>query len=122
MTVTIPSGPIPDYGMQSLFVSGELESVSYGSIFGVDCGELVFDTGRPGKTLLVMGDSYDNAVVKALAAGFSKTYCVDLRSYAAELGHPFVMADYLGEHGIDCAVFIGGVDYFGETLLREGGH
>ena len=121
MTVTIPAGPIPDYGMQSLFVNGELESVSYGSVFGVDCGELVFDTGRPGKNLLVMGDSYDNAVVKALAAGFSKTYCVDLRSYASELRRPFVMADYLKEHRIDCVVFIGGVDYFGETLLREGG-
>ena len=121
MTVTIPSGPIPDYGMQSLFVSGELENVSYGSVFGVDCGELVFDTGRPGKNLLVMGDSYDNAVVKALAAGFSKTYCVDLRSYASELGRPFVMTDYLEEHAIDCVVFIGGVDYFGATLPREGG-
>lgn len=40
MTVTIPAGPIPDYGMQALFVAGELESVSYGSVFGVDCGDL----------------------------------------------------------------------------------
>jgi hypothetical protein len=31
------------------------------------------------------------------------------------------MADYLKEHRIDCVVFIGGVDYFGETLPREGG-
>ncbi len=121
MTISVPSGSIPDYGMQSLFVNGELESVSYGSVFGVDCGELVFDTGRPGKNLLVMGDSYDNAVVKPLAAGFSKTYCVDLRSFSSELGHPFVMADYLREHRIDCVVFVGGVDYFGATLPQEGG-
>ena len=120
MTFTIPAGPIPDYGMQSLFLSGELENVSYGSVFGVDCGELVLDTGKAGKNLLIMGDSYDNAVVKALAAGFSKTYCVDLRSYASELGHPFVMADYLREHEIDCVLFIGGVDYFGATLPQEG--
>ena len=122
MTVTIPAGQIPDYGMQALFVAGELENVSYGSVFGVDCGELVFDTGKAGKKLLVMGDSYDNAVVKPLAAGFSKTYCVDLRSFASELGRPFVMADYLREHDIDAVLFVGGIDYFGATLPdAEGG-
>ena len=121
MTVTIPVGQIPDYGMQSLFVAGELESVSYGNVFGVDCGELVFDTGRSGKNLLVMGDSYDNAIVKPLAAGFSKTFCVDLRSFESELGHPFVMADYIKDHGIDCVLFIGGVDYFGGTLPQAKG-
>ena len=122
MTVTIPVGPIPDYGMQALFVSGELESVSYGSVFGVDCGELIFDTGSPGKNLLVMGDSYDNAIVKALAAGFSKTYCVDLRSFESELGYPFVMGEYLKEHDINCVLLVGGVDYFGATLPQtEGG-
>ena len=122
MTVTIPSGPIPDYGMQSLFVSGELESVSYGSIFGVDCGELVFDTGRPGKTLLVMGDSYDNAIAKPLASCFSKSFFVDLRSYEAEVGHPFDMESYLSDNGIDVVLFVGAIDYFGGTLpLSKGG-
>ena len=122
MTVTIPAGQIPDYGMQALFVAGELENVSYGSVFGVDCGELVFDTGRPGKNLLVMGDSYDNAIVKPLAASFAKTCCVDLRSYASELGRPFVMAEFLREHDIDAVLFVGGIDYFGATLPTvEGG-
>ena len=122
MRVTIPAGTIPDYGMQALFVNGELENVSYGSVFGVDCGELHFKTGRDGKKLLVMGDSYDNAVVKLLAAGFAKTYCVDLRSYASELGRPFVMAEVLREHDIDTVLFVGGIDYFGATLpTAEGG-
>ena len=121
MTVSVPAGPIPDYGMQALFIAGELETVSYGSVFGVDCGELQLDTGRPGKNLLVMGDSYDNAIVKALAARFSKTFCVDLRSYASELGRPFAMAAYLKENAIDCVLLVGGVDYFGATLPREGG-
>ena len=116
MTYTIPAGVIPDYGMQALFVAGELESVSYGRIFGVDCGELFMDTGRPGRNLLVMGDSYDNAVVKALAASFSKTWCVDLRSFTGEVGHPFDMESYLREKEIDLVLIVGGVDYFGATL------
>ncbi len=122
MRVTIPAGELPDYGMQELFVGGELESVSYGLVFGVDCGELLLDTGRPGKNLLVMGDSYDNAIVKPLAASFSKTWCVDLRSYAGELGQRFDMASYLREKDIDLVLFVGGVDYFGGTLpSTEGG-
>ncbi len=122
MRVTIPVGELPDYGMQELFVGGELESVSYGLVFGVDCGELLLDTGRPGKNLLVMGDSYDNAIVKPLAASFSKTWCVDLRSYAGELGQCFDMASYLREKDIDLVLIVGGVDYFGGTLPSvEGG-
>lgn len=121
MTITIPAGQIPDYGMQALFVAGELENVSYGSVFGVDCGELVFDTDRPGKNLLVMGDSYDNAIVKPLAASFSKTYCVDLRSYEGEIGRPFDMESYLRDKEIDAVLFVGAIDYFGGTLPREGG-
>ena len=121
MTITIPAGQIPDYGMQALFAAGELENVSYGSVFGVDCGELVFDTGRPGKNLLVMGDSYDNAIVKPLAASFSKSYCVDLRSYEGEIGRPFDMESYLRDKEIDAVLFVGAIDYFGGTLPREGG-
>ena len=122
MTVTIPAGQLPDYGMQALFIAGELETVSYGSVFGVDCGELLLDTGRPGKNLLVMGDSYDNAIVKPLAASFSKTWCVDLRSYSSELGSPFVMDAFIKAHDIDCVLFVGGVDYFCGTLPdMEGG-
>ncbi len=121
--VTIPAGELPDYGMQELFVNGELENVSYGLVFGVDCGELLLDTGRPGRNLLVMGDSYDNALVKPLAAAFSKTWCVDLRSYAGEIGHPFDMESFLREKDIDLVLFVGGVDYFGATFptAAEGG-
>ena len=121
MTITIPAGQIPDYGMRALFAAGELENVSYGSVFGVDCGELVFDTGKPGKNLLVMGDSYDNAIVKPLAASFAKTYCVDLRSYEGEIGRPFDMESYLRDKEIDAVLFVGAIDYFGGTLPREGG-
>ena len=121
MTVTIPVGQIPDYGMQALFAAGELQNVSYGSVFGVDCGELVLDTGRPGKNLLVMGDSYDNAIAKPLASCFSKSFFVDLRSYEAEVGHPFDMESYLRDKGIDAGLFVGAIDYFGGTLPREGG-
>jgi len=122
MAVRIPYGPIPDYGMQQLFLNGELETVSYGSVFGVDCGELLLDTGKPGERLLVLGDSYDNALAKPLASGFSQCWFVDLRSYAAELGRPFALESWLKEHEVNRVLLVGGIDYFGETLPdAEGG-
>ena len=121
MRCSVPAGPIPDYGQQAQFAAGELEHVSYGAVFGGDYGELVFDTGEPGRTLLVMGDSYDNAIVKPLAALFSECRCVDLRAYEGETGRPFDMAQYLREYDVDCVLFVGAIEYFGGTLAQEEG-
>ena len=119
MTRTVYTGEISSYGEQARFVSGELAGVSYGAVFGGDYGELLFETGRPGKNLLVLGDSYDNALLEPLAAGFSKCCSVDLRAFSAETGHAFNMADYIREHEIDCVLFIAGIDYFA-GILAEG--
>lgn len=104
--------PLDDYGMQSQFIAGGLESFSYGDVFGGDYGELVFDTGRAGENLLVLGDSYDNAIIKALAGRFSTTYSVDLRAFATDTGSEFDMASYIKEHDIDKVLLIGGSEYF----------
>jgi len=107
------STPIPDYGRQDQFVAGELGTISYGRVFGEDGAELLLNTGKDGENLLVMGDSYDNAIIKALACGFSKTYSVDLRAYEAQ---SFDLKKYVDEHEIDSVLFIGGYDYFSATL------
>ena len=111
---------VPGYGAQERFVAGEPGTVSYGSIFGGDCGELLIDTGREGENLLILGDSYDNAIVIPLAAGYASTWCVDLRAYAAQTGHGFVMADFLREKEIDRVLLVAGIDYFGATLAQGG--
>ena len=120
MRFTVAGESIPAYGAQEGFVSGALESVSYGSVFGGDYGELLIDTGKAGENLLILGDSYDNAIVTPLAAGFSRTWCVDLRAYAAQTGHGFDMADYLREKEIDRVLLVAGIDYFGATLAQGG--
>lgn len=112
MHISVKGQELADYGRQAELIAGELEHVSYGSVFGGDSGELLFETDREGETLLVMGDSYDNALIKALAGSFSKTYVVDLRAYETDVGLPFDIYTYVQEHGIDKVLSIGSVIYY----------
>ena len=66
---------------------------------------------------MILGDSYDNAILKALAAGFANTWSVDLRAYEADSGKRFDFLPYLEEHDIDTVIFIGGVKFYSSTLL-----
>ena len=113
MTITANGYDIPDYGSVDAFIDGNIKTVSYGTVFGQDLGELIFDTGRDGENLLVLSDSYDNALIKPLAASFSKTYSIDLRAFSEDTGgFPFDLAAYIPEHSIDKVIVIGALEYF----------
>ena len=100
------------YGSEEQYRDGSLSAFSYGIFYGADEAEIVFDTGRPEReTLLVLGDSYDNAILKLLASHFNKTYSVDLRYYpCGEDG--FDLADYVRRNGIDRVLVVGSMLFF----------
>ena len=112
MTITVNGVPAEDYGAQSRLIAGEIDIPTYGEVYGGDFGEIIFDTGKEGENLLVIGESYDNAILKLLASHFSKTYSVDLRYYAANMGADFDFDAYVAEHSIDKVLLIGNIDYF----------
>lgn len=120
MNITVNGESVADYGNINGLVDGTLDSVSYASVYGGDMGEIVFDTGNDGENLLVIGESYDNAILKLLASHFSKTYAVDLRYYAPHIGKDFDFDEYVKTHDIDKVLLIGNVDYFtmGEFMIR----
>ena len=60
----------------------------------------------------VLGESYDNAILKLLSESFDKTYSVDLRYYEAKMGRSFNFSQYLQEHNISKVLLIGNIDYF----------
>lgn len=112
MDVTVNGEP-SDYGNQAAFFAGEGGVPSYGGFYGWDAGEVTFSTGRTDRgNLLILGESYDNAVVKMLAAHFNRTYAVDLRYYEAYMGEAFSFSSYVEEHGITQVLLIGNIDYF----------
>ena len=105
MTVTLDGQPAADYGNQG----GPL---SYSAIYGGDNGEVILDAGASGPNLLILGESYDNAVLKLLACHFGRVCAVDLRYYTALTGQDFSLSGYIRDHDIDRVVFMGNIDCF----------
>ncbi len=103
-----------DYGTQNL---AGLDNAIYGTYYGGDHGEIVFtNPSGNGETYLLIGESYDNAILKLLASHTSTLYSVDLRNYLALMHEPFDFVRYLEQNGIDKVVLIGNIDYF---LLQD---
>lgn len=100
------------YGAEQSYRDGSETDFTYGIFYGADEAEVIFDTGRPEReNILVLGDSYDNAILKLLASHFGKTYSVDLRYYpCGEEG--FDLADYIRRNKIDRVLIIGSVFFF----------
>ena len=105
MTVTLDGQPAADYGNQG----GPL---SYSTIYGGDNGEVILDAGASGPNLLILGESYDNAVLKLLASHYDTLYSVDLRYYAHTMGEPFDLSAYVQEHQITKVLLMGNIDFY----------
>ncbi len=114
MEITVNGEPAGDYGNQEAYFDGTAaEPLSYGNFYGGDFGQVVFDTGRADReNLLVVGESFDNAMLKLLASHFGKTYSVDLRNYERSMGSAFAFAPYVQQHQIGTVLLIGNCDYF----------
>lgn len=118
LKITINGTLAPDYGTQD---SPASSSVSYASFYGPDAGELVFDSGRTElKNILIVGESYDNAILKLLASHYNRTHSIDLRNYRSQMGDAFDFDAYIQIHEIDQVLFIGNVDFWvmNEFLLE----
>ena len=114
MTVTIGGQPAEDYGMQDLYLSGQAwEPVSYGSYYGGDNGETILSTGSTHRgKLLVVGESFDNAVLKLLASHYDALHSIDLRYYEHAMGKPFDFTAYTEAHGITQVLLVGNIDFY----------
>lgn len=113
MDITINGQPASDYGDQEGFFHGTASGLSYGAFYGGDEGEVLLDTGNAEReNLLIIGESYDNALLKLLASHYHVTHAVDLRYYAHYMGTPFFFSDYVQAHSIDRVLLIGNIDFF----------
>ena len=120
MTVTINGEVVSDYGSQAESIAkvretGQpLDYVSYGTFYGDDSGEIVFhNESCKNGSILIFGESYDNALLKLLASHFTDLYSIDLRNYEAQIGYAFSLQQYLNAHpDIDRVLLIGNLDYY----------
>ena len=119
---TIVNGREEPYGTTFESYLGKTQGLSYAAFYGFDEGEVIFDTGREDKgNVLVLGNSYDNALLRPLAAHFGRVHAVDLRYYASDMGQEFDFDTYLAEHEIDRVLLIGDNSYFSGDLFMLGG-
>ncbi|MBR5094908.1 MAG: hypothetical protein IK095_07425 [Oscillospiraceae bacterium] len=110
------------FGHEEEFFAGTCPlEIGYGSFYGGDDGLVVFDTGREDRPdLLIIGDSYDNAVLKLIASHHHRTYAVDLRNYAREQGEPFRLDSFAREHHLDAVLILGSQVVFCGDYILEG--
>ncbi|MCI8540740.1 MAG: hypothetical protein HFE67_04430 [Erysipelotrichaceae bacterium] len=101
------------YGNYKDYFEQGKETGSYGEFYGGDDGLLEFDFHQENKeNLLIIGESYDNAINELLASHFNHTYNVDLRNYERENGKPFHLDAFVKEHSIHRILLIGNIDYY----------
>lgn len=79
----------------------------YGLYYGGDDGKLVFTNADKEGRLLVVGTSFDNAIVKLLAHDFNQVHVVDMRYYEDDIGDTFDLVDYVNKNDITQVLLIG---------------
>ena len=111
-----------EFGHEEAYFAGEAElPLGYGNFYGGDDGLVAFDTGREDRpNLLIIGDSYDNAVLKLIASHYCRTYSVDLRNYEREQGEPFHLGQFCREKGVDQVLILASqVVFCGDYILED---
>ena len=79
----------------------------YGWVYGGDSGEVIFDFHQPEKDdILIISNSFDNAIIELLAQHFNKTYAIDLRNYKRDIGEDFVFSEYIKTNKINKVLFV----------------
>ncbi len=110
---TYMSGKKQEYGEEKEYLENPNRNVEYGSYYGPDSGEVIIDFNRPEKeNILILGDSFDNAIIKILASHFNKTYSVDLRHYKREMGEEFKFGEYVKKNNITKVIFCGNIGFY----------
>lgn len=81
----------------------------YAEYFGDDHGLIEYALAQvlEHRNLLVIGDSFKNSMEPLLAAHFSRSYFVDLRHFANDIGHSFDLDAFISQNGITDVLFIG---------------
>ncbi len=119
VSITLNGQKSSEYGRQLAYVrrveegGSMLSEAKYGAVYGPDSGEAVFENPESGNgSVLMLGESYDNALLLLLSQHFTTLYSVDLRNYKAQTGKVFDFDKYVEERGIERVLFIGNLDYY----------
>lgn len=110
------------YGAKEIFYNNTVEEPAYWLYYGSDYGLIEFDYHQVNKeNLLIIGDSFDNAINDLIASHFNKTYNVDLRHYETAMKVSFNLNKFIKENNIDKVLIIGRINfYLGDEFTLKG--
>lgn len=114
LDITI-NGEKKDYGLQSEYISNsETTKINYGNFYGWDEGEVIFqnNNSKTKDNIIIIGESYDNAILKLLAESFNTTISIDLRNYEHYMNKKFNINEYINKYQINKALFIGNLSFY----------
>lgn len=111
-TVTVDGEAVEDYGNREGYRKGEFDPAlgvnHYKDLFGQDTAEVIYDFGEnTGLNLLILSDSYSNAIKPVLASHFDTTVFIDMRWYYGEFGEFFDYDKYDKLYDFDAVLFMG---------------
>lgn len=109
------NGEKKDYGAQTEFFNNTTDlKITYGNFYGWDDGEVIFKNNNSDSknNLLVIGESYDNAILKLLAEKYNTTISIDLRNYKYYMQKDFDFQYYKEKYNINKVLFIENVDFY----------
>jgi len=93
----------------------------YGNVYGADYGEVIFDFHQTDKpNLLIISNSFSDAVNELIAQYFNKTYVVDLRYYKKQNGVNFEYSKYIRKNNISKTLVIADLGFLGNKNLNQG--
>ena len=120
MEVRVPDGSLTRYGDLDVLLERNPSEVSYVGVYGDNMGYMQLSTGNAEKdNILVIGDSYDNALLKLLASHYNTTHSIDLRYYSYFMTEPFVFTEYVKENNISSVLLVGSRINFLELAKLE---
>jgi hypothetical protein len=99
-----------DYNDKDEYLAGDYSTETFTDHYieyngmDVDFLEYVSENGSD-RNLLIIGDSFTNAIEPLLASHYHHTYCVDIRKYP---DYDFSFSEFLSEYGVDDVLMLGG--------------
>ncbi len=111
------------YGKQNSFFQHKIpyskNSGLYGEFYGWDYGEVMFNYHQHEKdNLLIISNSYSNAINELIASHFYKTYVIDLRNYKNDMKKEFNIVKYINDHSIDKVLIIMDYSYITSNEMK----
>lgn len=109
--------PIGKYGRQDTYFKDKYPRITvynhYGRFYGGDIGELILRTEQPDKpNLLLISNSYSNAIELLLTQHFNNIYKVDPRFYKLEQKTDMKLQKYIKQNEIDMILWMGDIQAF----------